>query len=169
MEAIVASTNVVARSVNELSLAAWFGGSLFGSLALARADDGGNGSAQSAAAWDEWRQVEAAAMAAQLLSGTVLTLANRRRVVGQSGVGLSTVTRMAITGAATAATLLVRRQATRAEADDSSSDQVHAPPSAALRWSVPVLTGTMLVLDAWMGEQQRPASVLSGVVRRLKP
>ena len=164
----MASTNVVARSVNELSLAAWFGGSLFGSLASARAgaarDESGE---ERAAAWDAWRPVEATAVVAQLVSGTALTIANRRRVVGQSGVGVSTLTRMALTGAATAATVLVWRAAARQHSDDFASERKQAP-SATLRWSVPVLTGSMLVLDAWMGEQQRPASVVSGVLRRIR-
>ena len=164
----MASTNVAARSIDELSLAAWFGGTLFGALTAPSAGSVPNGGHQRAAAWDAWRPVEAAAVVAQLLSGSALTIANRRRVVGQSGVGLSTVVRMAATGAATGATVLVWRAAARATADGPVNGATPAPaPSAALRWSVPLLTGALLLLDAWMGEQQRPATVAGGLVRKL--
>ena len=39
----------------------------------------------------------------------------------------------------------------------------------ALQWVIPVLTGAVLVINARMGEQQRPAQVNKGLVRRLLP
>ena len=39
----------------------------------------------------------------------------------------------------------------------------------ALQWVIPVLTGAVLVVNARMGEQQRPAQVSKGLVRRLLP
>jgi hypothetical protein len=38
---------------------------------------------------------------------------------------------------------------------------------AALQWVIPVLTGAVLVVNTRMGEQQRPARVTGGLVRRL--
>jgi hypothetical protein len=40
---------------------------------------------------------------------------------------------------------------------------------AALQWVIPALTGAVLVVNARMGEQQRPAQVSKGLVRRLLP
>jgi hypothetical protein len=39
----------------------------------------------------------------------------------------------------------------------------------ALQWLIPVLTGAVLVVNARMGEQQRPAQVRKGLVRWLLP
>jgi hypothetical protein len=39
----------------------------------------------------------------------------------------------------------------------------------ALQWLIPVLTGAVLVINARMGEQQRPAQVSKGLIRRLLP
>jgi hypothetical protein len=38
-----------------------------------------------------------------------------------------------------------------------------------LQWGIPILTGAMLVVNARMGEQQRPTQVSSGLFRRLLP
>ena len=39
---------------------------------------------------------------------------------------------------------------------------------ALLQWVVPALTGTLVVLNARMGEQQRPQNVVQGVVERFR-
>jgi hypothetical protein len=39
----------------------------------------------------------------------------------------------------------------------------------ALQWVIPALPGALLVVNARMGEQQRPQSVLAGVLHRLNP
>jgi hypothetical protein len=38
-----------------------------------------------------------------------------------------------------------------------------------LQWMIPALTGAVLVLNARMGEQQRPAQVTAGLLGRLRP
>jgi hypothetical protein len=38
-----------------------------------------------------------------------------------------------------------------------------------LQWAIPALTGSLLVMDALMGEQQRPSQAASGFVSRLLP
>ncbi len=40
---------------------------------------------------------------------------------------------------------------------------------SSLQWAIPALTGTLLVMDALLGEQQRPAEVGAGLVQRLLP
>jgi hypothetical protein len=39
----------------------------------------------------------------------------------------------------------------------------------ALQWAVPALTGALVVVSAYAGEQQRPTSVLQGLVDRVTP
>jgi hypothetical protein len=39
----------------------------------------------------------------------------------------------------------------------------------ALQWVIPALTGAVLVLNARMGEQQRPAQITGGLLGRLRP
>ena len=39
----------------------------------------------------------------------------------------------------------------------------------ALQWVIPALTGGLLIINARMGEQQRPTQVSKGLVRRLLP
>jgi hypothetical protein len=38
-----------------------------------------------------------------------------------------------------------------------------------LQWTIPALTGAMLVVNAAMGDQQRPARVAGGLLGRLRP
>ena len=38
-----------------------------------------------------------------------------------------------------------------------------------LQWMIPALTGGLLVVNARMGEQQRPTQVTKGLVQRLLP
>lgn len=38
---------------------------------------------------------------------------------------------------------------------------------ALLQWAVPAITGALIVVSAFAGEQQRPANLLSGLVRRV--
>lgn len=37
------------------------------------------------------------------------------------------------------------------------------------QWAIPALTGTLVVMDALMGEQQRPSQAAQGIVARLIP
>jgi hypothetical protein len=188
-------TDVVARSVNEMSLAAWFGGSLMGAVGLERA------AAQArerrieveSAGWSAWQPLQMAAMAAQIGSGIALTLANRKRLVGQRGVGSASMVRAAATAAALGATFLAARTGAemahtsqngntsgsgdeRSGRGDDAGHRAAAVPDdrlerriRTLQWAVPALTGAMVVLDAIMGEQQRPTKVAKGVSHRLVP
>jgi hypothetical protein len=38
-----------------------------------------------------------------------------------------------------------------------------------LQWAVPAVTGAMVVVTAYAGEQQRPTSVKAGILQRLNP
>ena len=38
-----------------------------------------------------------------------------------------------------------------------------------LQWAVPALTGALVVVTAYAGEQQRPTAVKGGILQRLNP
>jgi hypothetical protein len=173
--------NTVARAANELSLAVWFGGSLMGAAGLERgaavADE--KQFEVESRAWSAWRPVQTAAIVTQLASGAALTLANRRRVLGQRGVATASVVRTGLLGAAIALTMAAARSGSTvahrnrdADADTNGDRGAPEPDVRRLRllqWSVPALTGALVVMDAFMGEQQRPNQVTLGAIGRLLP
>jgi hypothetical protein len=168
--------NTVIRAANELSLAVWFGGSLMGATGVERGAAAANGDRHKieSAAWKAWQPLQAAAIATQLASGALLTVANRRRIVGQRGVATTSLVRTGLTGAAIAMTVLAARSGAKAAAlaDESDGTAADAPDDRRLRmaqWMVSALTGAMIVMDALMGEQQRPKSVARGAVERILP
>ena len=96
--------NTVVRSLHDLGLAVWFGGSLAGAVAV-------NGAAADVpdptmrlrvanAGWARWTPVNAAAIATHLIGGAGLLRANRHRAALQAGVGASTLAKLVLTGAA---------------------------------------------------------------------
>lgn len=73
--------NTVLRSLHDVGLAAWFGGSLMGAVGLngaARAEGGMGESATRIAAcgWSKWEPVNAAAIGARLVGSSGLLAAN---------------------------------------------------------------------------------------------
>jgi hypothetical protein len=170
--------NTLIRAANEMSLAVWFGGSLMGVTGLERGASAANGDKHrvEATAWSAWQPLQVAAIATQLASGAALTIANRKRVAGQRGVATTSLIRTALTGAAIASTVVAARAgakvAAEARDDDDSLDPESAPDERMLRisqWLVPALTGAMVVIDALMGEQQRPNQVARGALDRILP
>jgi hypothetical protein len=176
--------NTVMRSLHDIGLAAWFGGSLMGAVGL-------NGAARSAVkepglaariastGWAAWTPVNAAAIGAHLVGGAGLLGANSARVAYQSGVGASTLAKTVLTGAALAATAYSRvlgKKIELASSPDSEDQEAAAAHPvdldqaqrhlAMLQWAVPALTAGMLVLNALHGEQQRPEQQQAGMLRR---
>jgi hypothetical protein len=181
------NTNTVARTLHDVGLAAWFGGSLMGAVGL-------NGAAAQASAlterskianagWARWTPVNLAAIGAHLAGGAVLTTGNRKRVVAQAGVGQASVVKTALTGAALAATAYSRvlgqkvmnagtppvQGATEPVASTPEGVAAAQRQLKALQWAIPLLTGALVVVNARMGEQQRPQNVVAGVLHRLNP
>src|SRR5215204_3409039 len=100
--------NTVSRSLHDLGLAAWFGGSLMGAVGL-------NGAAAdveepkqrlrvATAGWNRWTPVNLAGIAAHLAGGAVLLAANKGRVTGQQGVAQATAIKTGLTVLALGAT-----------------------------------------------------------------
>src|ERR687896_1818463 len=102
------STNTVARSLHDIGLAAWFGGSLMGAIgvngAAAEAESPSERSKVANAGWARWTPVNLAAIAAHLWGGVMLTLANKGRITGQRGVASTSAAKTLVTLAALGAT-----------------------------------------------------------------
>ncbi|CAL9657543.1 hypothetical protein SUDANB108_06870 [Streptomyces sp. enrichment culture] len=178
--------NTLIRSLHDLGLAAWFGGSLMGAVGL-------NGAARDEAAtltaadriassgWAKWTPVNAAAIGAHLFGGGGLLAVNAHRVATQQGVAASTTAKTVVTAAALAATAWARALGKKVELA-SSSDPEDAQQAARnpvdlektkrqlayAQWAVPALTGCLVVLNALHGEQQRPAEQVPGMWERAR-
>jgi hypothetical protein len=179
--------NTLSRSLHDLGLATWFGGSLMGAVGLngaaATVDQPQQRLRVANAGWARWTPVNLAGIAAHLAGGAMLLAANKGRLASQQGVGRATVVKAALTGAALAATAWSRALGAKLDeageipvegGTDPSGDTPEDVAKAqrqlkVLQWVIPALTGAVLVLNARMGEQQRPAQVSSGLLGRLRP
>ncbi|WP_406725057.1 hypothetical protein WJ438_10925 [Streptomyces sp. GD-15H] len=178
--------NTLVRSLHDVGLAAWFGGSLMGAVGLNRAakDEGGNEATRdriSSSGWAKWTPVNAAAIGAHLFGGGGLLAVNAHRVATQQGVAASTTAKTAVTAAALAATAYARvlgkkvELASSADPQDAEKAQQHPidldkarRQLARAQWAVPALTGCLVVLNALHGEQQRPEEQLPGMWERAR-
>lgn len=178
--------NTVVRSMHDLGLAAWFGGSLAGAVAVngAAADvpDQTERLTVANAGWARWTPVNAFAIGTHLLGGAGILRANRRRTVLQKGVGASTVAKLMLTAAALAVTAYSRvlgktlEGAGPAPVDGGTDPSAETPDDVrniqhqldVCQWLIPGLTGGLAVLNAMQGEQQRPAQQMIGLITKPK-
>ncbi|MER7485582.1 hypothetical protein ABTY20_06625 [Streptomyces sp. NPDC126497] len=178
--------NTFIRSLHDVGLAAWFGGSLMGAVGLngAARDEGGTETARdriSSSGWAKWTPVNAAAIGAHLFGGGGLLAVNAHRVAAQEGVAASTVAKTAVTAAALAATAYARVLGKKVElassTDPGDAEKAQKHPIdvhkarrqlAYAQWAVPALTGCLVVLNALHGEQQRPDEQLPGMWQRAR-
>ncbi|OKJ10623.1 hypothetical protein AMK21_30625 [Streptomyces sp. CB00316] len=175
--------NTVLRSVHDLGLAAWFGGSLMGAVGLngAAGNEGpGEASMIASVGWAKWTPVNAVAIGAHLIGGTGLLAANAARVQNQQGVAASTLAKTVLTGAALAATaysrVLGKKIELSASGDPEDLQKAGSHPIdlekahshlTLMQWAIPALTGAVVVLNALHGEQQRPLQQKAGMVQRV--
>jgi hypothetical protein len=156
------------RATHLTTNAAWFGGSLMGAVGLNPAAREGDDERERAAiadeGWSRWGPVQGGAVALHLLSGLAILADNRRRVRRHRPTTVAVVAKTALTGAAVAFGAETYRvgaaygDAREASADDPAARreaQVLARRLRWLQWTTPALTGGILVLDAYLGEQQR--------------
>lgn len=185
MKESVIATNTLSRSLHDVGLAAWFGGTLANAVALNPAAGATSNPADAGAVantgWNRWTPVNGAAIGAHLIGSIGQLAANRDRITAQSGVRAMAITKTAVTAAALAATGWSRIQgrtvAAHREVPVTDGTTAHpetpAPVAAAqkqlavLQWVIPALTGALVVLSALAGEQQRPAAMGAGLLRRL--
>jgi CBS domain-containing protein len=179
----MAQDNTVARSLHDLGLAAWFGGSLMGAVGLngatAAVDQPQQRLRVANAGWARWTPVNLAGIAAHVAGGSVLLVANKGRLAGQRGVATATIAKTALTGLALAATGYSRALGAKlqrvgdAPVEGGTTPTEDSPDQVAraqrqlnvLQWVIPGLTGATLVLNAKMGEQQRPTKVTTGLLQ----
>jgi len=165
--------STIVRATHLLTNAAWFGGSLAGAAALnpvAREGDDARERSQIAdAGWRRWGPVQGGAVGLHLLSGIAILADNRRRVVGHRPTAAAVVLKTALTGAALAASAEAYRSGAelgdaveRADTDPAARKQVRdlTKRMGWLQWATPATTAGLLVLDAYLGEQQRGAAGL---------
>ncbi|MDQ0578030.1 hypothetical protein [Streptomyces rishiriensis] len=178
--------NTVIRSLHDVGLAAWFGGSLMGAIGLngAAKDEGGTEATRdriSSSGWAKWSPVNAAAIGAHLFGGGGLLAVNAHRVAAQRGVAGSTGAKTVVTAAALAATayarVLGKKVELTASRDPKDTEKADKHPIdldkarrqlACAQWAVPALTGCLVVLNALHGEQQRPAEQIPGMWERAR-
>jgi hypothetical protein len=176
--------NTVVRTLHDLGLATWLGGSLAGAVGI-------NGAAADVpdeklrlvvanAGWARWTPVNLAAIAAHLVGGAGVLYANKGRVATQRGVGASTVAKLGLTGAALAVTAYSRVQGKKLQDAGMVAVEGATEPSAdtpadvakaqrqlkVCQWAIPALTAGLAVLNVVQGEQQRPSQVVSGILAK---
>lgn len=181
----MSSTNTVSRSLHDAGLAAWFGGTLANAVALnVAAGAAGSPEASGAVAnagWDRWTPVNAAAIGAHLIGSVGQLAGNYDRVREQRGVATMAVVKTGLTAGALAATAWSRvlgkkvSQQPAVPVADATTSLARTPNDVsdaqrqltALQWIIPGLTGALVVVSAFAGEQQRTRAVLSSLARRV--
>jgi hypothetical protein len=176
--------DTLSRSLHDVGLAAWFGGTLANAVALNPASaeaDTANGTGRVAnTGWNKWTPVNAAAIGAHLAGSVGELVGNRSRLAVQKSAGTTAVAKTALTVAALAVTgysrVLGRKVAkdtsvpalAGTEAAASTPDDVAKAQKqlSTLQWAVPVLTGVLIVVSSLAGEQQRASEVKKGVLAR---
>jgi hypothetical protein len=188
------ASHPVFRSLHDVGLAAWFGGTLANAVALNPAagearvpHDRG---AVANTGWNRWTPVNAAAIGMHLAGAAGILVVDQPRVIGQRGVTTVSAVKTGLTAAAigvTAYSRLLGRKVSREtevpvasgteplESEDGAA--ATTPPDVAgaqkqlrvLQWVVPALTGAVVVISAVAGEQQRPTEVVKGLLQRVTP
>lgn len=176
--------NTVARVLHDVGLAAWFGGSLMGAVGINGAasdvDDPRQRARVANAGWSRWTPVNLLAIGAHVAGAVQLAQANSNRIATQKGVAAMSIAKAALTAAALGATAYARVLGEKMiQAGDvpvgGGTSPVSTTPGevaaaqkklAALQWAIPGLTGGIVAISAYAGEQQRPGQAARGVVGR---
>lgn len=179
------SSNTLSRTLNDVGLAAWFGGTLANAVALnpaaGEADSPARVGSVANTGWDRWTPVNAVAIGTHLVGSVGVGYGNKGRVLGQRGVLGASVLKTALTAAALGVTAYSRALGrevsanTHVHAESGTKPAPRTPRDVAeaqrrlrvLQWVVPGLTAAMIVVDARLGEQQRVSNVFGGVTARL--
>jgi len=172
----VSQRNTLVRSMHDLGLAAWFGGSLMGVVGLNGAASDARDATErlriSSIGWGRWSPVQFAAMVTHGIGGIGLILGNKDRLAKQGEARTNTTIKLAVTGAAIVTTLysgvVGKKQAdhigeptvgaTEPSSASSSGLKAAQAQQKVLQWLIPAFTAALIVLAAQQGEQQRPAA-----------
>ena len=168
------------RSLHDVGVAAWFGGSLMGAVGLngaaAAAHDPAERTRLSSLGWKRWSPVAAAAIGAHAVGGAGLIVTDRGRIAQHEGTRANTGVKLALTVAAAGLTAWSGALGRTVEEHSEQGAQGATEPSAGaskklasaqkqlqvVQWAIPALTGVLVVMGAQQGEQQRPSQQLAG-------
>jgi hypothetical protein len=185
MEDLVAK-DTLSRSLHDVGLAAWFGGTLANAVALNPASaqaDTANGTGRVAnTGWNKWTPVNAAAIGAHLVGSVGEIVGNRSRLAAQPEAASTALAKTGLTVAALAVTGYSRVLGRKVAEETSVPALAGTEPAAstpddvakaqkklsALQWVVPALTGALIVVSSLMGEQQRVSEVKKGLLGRFR-
>jgi hypothetical protein len=176
--------NTLSRSLHDVGLAAWFGGTLANAVALnpasAEAGSDSRTGAVANAGWDRWTPVNAVAIGAHLVGSVGQLIGNRGRVAQQEGAAQMSLLKTALTAAALGVTAYSRVLGQRVSSGGATPSKRGTKPSKrakadiavaqsqleSLQWVVPALTGALVVVSSYAGEQQRPSEVARGMAEK---
>ncbi len=181
------STHPVIRTLHNVGLAAWTGGSLMGAIGLNGAasalDDPAQRSKAATAGWSRWAPVNAAAIGSHLVGAAGLLVTDWPRVRHQQGVAKSSAIKTATTGVGLGVAVwsaVLNRSMARAGAVPVAGATEAAsatPPQVArtlrqlklVQWLNPTAGLALIALSDWQSQQQRASEAAKGRTRRLLP
>ena len=174
--------HILARSMHDIGLAAWFGGSLMGAVGLNGAAASLRNPDERAAAatvgWTRWVPVSAAAIGIHLIGATQLLRTERGRIAKQDGVARSSAVKTGLTALALGTTaysgVLNRKMVAAGHVPVQGATEPGPSTPAdvartqkqlqAVQWLIPGVTGALIGVTAWQSEQMRPKQVLLGLL-----
>jgi len=172
--------HTLARTLHDVGLATWFGGSLMGAVGLngaaASLRNPDERSASATVGWSRWAPLSAAAVGAHLIGAVQLLRTEMPRVRNQEGVARSSAVKTALTAAALGTTaysgVLNRKMAAAGNVPVTGATEPGAGTPAdvastqkqlkAVQWLIPAFTGGLVAATSWQSEQMRPDQVLAG-------
>lgn len=165
--------NTVVRSMHDLGLAAWFGGSLMGATGLngatSKAKDPTERLRLSSNGWALWTPWQIAAVGIHTVGSIGMIIGNKTRLKHQDGATASAVGKTAVTVAAAGVTAysgyLGKKLMDHQDEGAEGATEPHGAASSELasaqrqlkvcQWLIPALTAVLVVFGAQQGEQQR--------------
>jgi hypothetical protein len=174
--------NTLSRSLHDLGLSAWFGGTLANAVALnaAAAEAGKDTGRVANAGWDRWTPVNALAIGAHLVGSVGQLIGNKDRIARQQGVASMSAAKTLLTAAALGVTAYSRALGKKVDSAGNPSARSGTKPTKVtkaevaqamaqldqLQWVIPALTGAIVVVSSYAGEQQRPSEVIKGIAEK---
>jgi hypothetical protein len=174
--------NTLSRSLHDLGLSAWFGGTLANAVALnaAAAEAGKDTGRVANAGWDRWTPVNALAIGAHLVGSVGQIIGNKDRIARQQGVASMSAAKTLLTAAALGVTAYSRALGKKVDSAGNPSARSGTKATKVtkaevaqamaqldqLQWVIPALTGAIVVVSSYAGEQQRPSEVIKGIAEK---
>ena len=176
--------DTLSRSLHDVGLAAWFGGTLANAVALnpaaAETADPESTGRVANTGWNKWTPVNAAAIGAHLAGSVGQLIGNKNRIAKQEGVPSMSAAKTLLTAAALGVTAYSRALGKKVDSAGNPSARSGTKPTKLtkaevaqamaqldqLQWAIPALTGALVVVSSYAGEQQRASEVVKGVAAK---